>query len=68
MYSSIKILVESEELKQKILKQSKYVHDFLITKDDINNLDKNWIIGLDSEKAGILMHLYINPTLIEVIK
>jgi hypothetical protein len=64
----MKILVESEELKQEILKQSEYIHDFLITKDDIKNLDENWIIGLDSEKAGILMHLYINPTLVEVIK
>ena len=64
----MKILVESEELKQEILEQSKYVHDFLIDKDDIKNLGKNWIIGLDSDKAGILMHLYINPDLIEVIK
>jgi len=64
----MKILVESEELKQEILKQSKYVHDFLIDKNDIKNLGKNWIIGLDSDKAGILMHLYINPDLIEVTK
>lgn len=64
----MKILVESEELKQEILEQSQYVHDFLINKDDIKNLGKNWLIGLDSDKAGILMHLYTNPDLIEVIK
>jgi len=64
----MKILVESEELKQEILEQSQYIHDFLIDKDDIKNLGKNWIVGLDSDKAGILMHLYINPDLIEVIK
>lgn len=63
----MKILVESEELKQEILEQSQYVHDFLIDKDDIKNLGKNWIIGLDSDKAGILMHLYTNPDLIEVV-
>ena len=64
----MKILVNSEELKQEILKQSEYIHDFLIDKDDIKNLGKNWIVGLDSDKAGILMHLYTNPDLIEVIK
>lgn len=64
----ILILVESEEVKQEILKQSQYVHDFIIDKDDIKNLGKNWIIGLNSDKAGILMHLYTNPDLIEVVK
>lgn len=64
----MKILVESEEIKQEILEQSQYIHDFLIDKDDIKNLGKNWIIGLDSDKAGILMHLYTNPDLIEVVK
>jgi hypothetical protein len=64
----MKILVESEELKQEILKQSEYIHNFLINKDDIKNLGKNWIVGLDSDKAGILMHLYSNPDLIEIIK
>ena len=64
----MKILVESEELKQEILRQSEYIHDFLIDKDDIKHLGKNWIVGLDSDKAGILMHLYMNPDLIQVVK
>jgi hypothetical protein len=62
----MKIIVESEELKQEIVKQSEYIHDFLINKDDIKGLGKDWIIGLDSDKAGILMHLYMNPQIIEV--
>jgi hypothetical protein len=62
----MKIIVESEELKQEILKQSEYIHDFLINKDDIKGLGKDWILGLDSDKAGILMHLYMAPEIIEV--
>jgi len=62
----MKIIVDSEEVKQEILKQSEYIHNFLINKDDIKGLGKDWIIGLDSDKAGILMHLYMNPQIIEV--
>jgi hypothetical protein len=62
----MKIIVETEELKQKILKQSEYIHNFLIDKDDVKNLGKDWLIGLDSDKAGILMHLYMAPQIIEV--
>jgi hypothetical protein len=62
----MKIIVESEELKQEIIKQSEYIHNFLINKDDIKGLGKDWLIGLDSDKAGILMHLYMNPQIIEV--
>ncbi len=62
----MKIIVKTEELKQEILKQSEYIHDFLINKDDVKNLGKDWIIGLDSDKAGILMHLYMTPQIIEV--
>ena len=62
----MKIIVESEQLKQEILKQSEYIHDFLINKDDVKDLGKDWLIGLDSDKAGILMHLYMAPQIIEV--
>lgn len=62
----MKIIVESEEQKQEILKQSEYIHDFLVNKDDIKGLGKNWLIGLDSDRAGILMHLYMAPGIIEV--
>jgi hypothetical protein len=62
----MKIIVESEELKQEILKQSEYIHDFLIDRNDIKNLGKDWMIGLDSDKAGMLMHLYMAPQIIEV--
>ena len=62
----MKIIVESEELKQEIIKQSEYIHNFLINKDDIKGLGKDWLIGLDSDKAGILMHIYMAPQIIEV--
>jgi len=62
----MKIIVESEELKQEIIKQSEYIHDFLINKNDIKGLGKDWLIGLDSDKAGILMHIYMAPQIIEV--
>lgn len=62
----MKIIVQSEELKQEIIKQSEYVHNFLINKDDIKGLGKDWLIGLDSDKAGILMHIYMEPQIIEV--
>jgi hypothetical protein len=55
----MKIIVDSEELKREILKQSKYIHDFLEV------VDGKWI-GLDSDKAGILMHLYLNEDMILV--
>jgi hypothetical protein len=62
----MKIIVQTEEQKQEILKQSEYIHDFLINKDDVKGLGKDWLIGLDSDKAGILMHLYMAPQIIEV--
>ncbi len=64
----MKIIVDSEEIKEEILKQSEYIHDFLITKDDVKGLGKDWLIGLDSDKAGILMHIYMSPQIIEVKK
>jgi hypothetical protein len=62
----MKIIVQSEELKQEIIKQSEYIHNFLINKDDIKGLGKDWLIGLDSDKAGMLMHIYMAPQIIEV--
>jgi hypothetical protein len=62
----MRIIVESEEQKQEILDQSQYIHDFLINKQDIKGLGKDWLIGLDSDKAGMLMHLYMAPQIIEI--
>ena len=62
----MKIIVETEELKQEILKQSEYIHNFLIEQDDIKDLSTDSLVGLDSDKAGILMHLYMAPQIIEV--
>lgn len=61
----IKIIVDSEELKQQILKESKYVHDYkLIIRSNKTGKEKMYI--LNDEKAGLLMHLYMHPDLIEV--
>lgn len=62
----IKIIVESEEHKQELLRQSKYIHDFMINADDVKDLGKDWIIGLEFANAGTLMHLYTAPHIIEV--
>lgn len=64
----MKIYVDAEEQKQDLLEQSKYIHDFLEivkvkTKD--NKVKTKWI-GLDSDKAGTLMHIYMNPNMIIV--
>jgi hypothetical protein len=61
----MEIIVESEELKQQLLEQSKYVHDYVYIKRSRNTGKETWY-GLDSDKAGILMHLYINPDIIKV--
>jgi len=66
----MKIVVKSEELKNQILEQSKYVHDFLEVvkyKNKKGEKKEKWI-GLDSDKAGLLMHLYLNPDMIEVVE
>ncbi len=62
----MKIIVETEEQKQDLLQQSEYIHNFLISQEDVKNKGRNWLIGLDSNKAGILMHLYMAPQIIEV--
>jgi len=62
----MKIIVETEEQKQELLQQSEYIHNFLISQEDVENRGENWLIGLDPNKAGILMHLYMAPQIIEV--
>ena len=51
----IKIIVDSQELKNKILLESKFIHD-LECIDGYDHIDK----------ASTLMHIYMNPDLIEV--
>lgn len=64
----MKIYVDTEEQKQEILRQSAYIHDFIEvikfkTKD---GKIKEKLIGLDSDKARTLMHIYMNPDMIIV--
>ena len=63
----MKIIVDSEELKNEILEQSKYVHDYWYVRRS-RKTGKLSFHGLDSDKAGILMHIYTNPDMIEVKK
>ncbi len=67
----LKIIVESEEEKQALLQESQYVHDFNIYLNVVADKEPeedqmHLLYGLDSEKAGTLMHLYLCPELIEV--
>ena len=64
----VKIYVESEEEKQKIINESEYIHDFIEIikiKDKQGNIKRKYI-GLDSDKANCLMHIYMNPDMIIV--
>jgi hypothetical protein len=65
------IHVNTEEEKQSLLNQSKYIHDFLEVVKKIKDKDGKQIekwIGLDSDKAGSLMHIYMAPDIIVVKK
>ena len=73
----MKIIVKTEELKQEILKQSekwglKIEERELSLEERYDWFIKTYqslprfLIGLDSDKAGILMHLYMTPQIIEV--
>lgn len=61
----MKIIVETEELKQELIKQSEYIHDFVV-KCYLKRKGAQRYICLDSDKAGIFMHIYTNPDIIEV--
>lgn len=66
----MKIYVSSEEEKQDLINQSKYIHDFLEVikyKDNNGKFIEKWI-GLDSDKAGSLMHIYMAPEIIIIKK
>lgn len=63
----IKIIVDSEELKQKILEESEYIHNYVEYATDPDGDDEIWYC-LDSDKAGSLMHLYMCPEIIIVEK
>ncbi len=48
-----RIVVDSEELKEELLKESKYIHD-------------NFSQNLDSDKCKRLMLFYLRPDLVQV--
>ena len=57
------IYVDTVEQKQDLLKQSEYIHDFM---EIVNDNGEDKVIGLDSDKASTLMHIYMNPGMIIV--
>jgi len=61
----MEIIVDSEELKQRLLEESKYVHDYVYIKRSRKTGKETWH-ALDNDKAAIIMHLYTNPDLIKV--
>ncbi len=64
----IEIYVDTEKEKQELLNQSKYIHDFVKIikyKTKKGKRKEKWV-GLDSDKAGGLMHIYMNPEVIIV--
>jgi hypothetical protein len=58
----IQIIVDSEKVKQDLLAESKYIHDFDRTIDIGNK--KPLVIGLDIDRCNILSHIYLNPDMI----
>lgn len=61
----MKIIVDTQEEKDELIQQSKYIHDFLIAIRGRKGRIINWK-GLDSDRAGWLMHIYTSPEIIEV--
>ena len=61
----MKIIVDTQELKDQLIAESKYVHDYVYVNRSRKNGKTKWI-GLDSDKAGILMHIYVCPEIIIV--
>lgn len=66
----MEIYVNNIEEKEILLKESKYIHDFMkilkIKTKDGKVTQK--VIGLDSDKANTLMHIYMNPDMIKIKK
>jgi len=64
----IRIFVDTEQEKQDLLAQSEYIHDFLeiIKYKTKEGKLKERYIGLDSNKASGLMHIYMCPEIIIV--
>jgi len=58
----IKIIVDSEELKQIIIEESEYIHDYLLLSRNF----KKQPLTLDVRKTSTLTQIYKNPELIEV--
>lgn len=61
----MKIIVDTQQEKDELIQQSRYIHDFYIKIRGNRKRVIQWK-GLDSDKAGILMHIYMCPDCIEV--
>ena len=63
----MKIIVDTQEEKDNLLKESKYIHDWgFDLRGGRRSNPKYKLISLNSDHANILMHIYMNPEMIEV--
>lgn len=64
----ITITVDTIEEKNALLEESEYIHYFaeLMQYTDTLGIKHEHEIGQDSNKAGMLMHIYTNPNMITV--
>lgn len=64
----MRIYVDTEEEKQKLINESLYIHDFYqrVYYKVNGNKVREKIVSLDSDKAGTLMHIYMAPEIIVV--
>jgi hypothetical protein len=67
VHGGIAFYVDSEEEKEILIKQSEYLHDFWLHVWLQRKKDHVWVF-LDSEDAGIVMHIYTWDEFIHVIK
>lgn len=61
----LRIIVDTQKEKDELLAQSEYIH-YYMELGYLTRLVKKVAFGLDSDKANTLMHLYMNPDIIEV--
>ena len=64
----MKIYVATKEQKQKLLSESKYIHDFIETvrtRGEYGQM-KTKVVSLNSNRCNTLMHIHLNPDMVIV--
>lgn len=63
----MKIVVETQEIKNSLISQSLYIHNFMeVVKYKKKGKNKKKWIGLDIDKCSMFAHIYLNPDIIVV--